>query len=261
MSRALVNDLVESFKYWRLWSTLGWHDILVRYRNTVIGPFWLTLSLGIFVVTLGILYSALFNMEIRGYLQYIAAGLIVWTLISTIILDGCNVFIEGESVIKQVYMPLPIFVLRVVCRNLIIFAHNIPIFALSMLAFLMPVSMTAFLSLVGILLIVLTSVWVILVIGFFSTRFRDIIPIISSVLQILFFITPVFWRPEMFTGARKILIDINPLFHFIEIVRQPLLGEIPAMSSYLYVIAFTAVGWIFTCFFYARFRNRVVYWI
>lgn len=261
MYKLLWDDLVASVKLWRLWGTLGWYDILVRYRHTVIGPFWLTLSLGIFVVMLGVLYSGLFNMELHGYLQYIAAGLIVWTLISTLITDSCNVFIESESIIKQVYKPLPIYVFRIVCRNLIIFVHNMPIFFLAMLAFLMPIYPVALLSLVGLAFIVVTGICFGISVGFFATRFRDIIPIVTSVLQILFFITPVFWKPEMFTGAKRILVDINPLYHYLELVRKPLLGELPSWFSYSYVAAFTLASAVATAWLYNRCRNRVVYWI
>ncbi len=256
-----MRDLKGSLKGWRLWFTLGWYDILMRYRHTLLGPFWLTLSLGVFIATLGLLYSSLFNMEIEGYLQYIAAGIIVWTFISTVIIDSCNVFIDDESIIKQVNKPPLVYILRIVWRNLIIFLHNLPIMLVAMLVFLVAPSPVAILSVFGMALVVFTSVWVAVIIGFFSTRYRDVIQIVISVLQILFFATPVFWKPEMFTGVRRLIVEANPLYHFIEIVRAPLLGQLPSLFSYVYVIAFTLVGAAFTAFFYGRYRNRVIYWI
>ena len=127
IAAALV-DLIKGARSFHLWGLLGWQDIRRRYRRSIIGPFWLTISMGVLVAVLSILYGALFRVEIADYAPFLALGFIVWTLISGFISEGCVAFTGAESIIKQVDLPLSVHVYRVVWRNCIIFFHNAAIF-------------------------------------------------------------------------------------------------------------------------------------
>lgn len=123
-SSLALADLTEGLARWRLWGLLAWQDIKQRYRRSSLGPFWLTISMGVMIGTLGVLYGKLFKMAIQEYLPFLCLGLLTWTFISTSILEGCTVFIASESVIKQIKLPLSSHVYRLVWRNLIILGHN-----------------------------------------------------------------------------------------------------------------------------------------
>ena len=125
---AALVDLIKGARSFHLWGLLGWQDIRRRYRRSIIGPFWLTISMGVLVAVLSILYGALLRVEIADYAPFLALGFIVWTLISGFISEGCVAFTGAESIIKQVDLPLSVHVYRVVWRNLIIFFHNAAIF-------------------------------------------------------------------------------------------------------------------------------------
>src|SRR5256714_7010615 len=96
---AAIQDLHDGLRHSELWSTLGWHDIRQRYRRSIVGPFWLTLSMGIMVAGLAYLYAGMFGQNVEGYLPYVATGMIVFSLISIIATDGSAVFIGSASLI------------------------------------------------------------------------------------------------------------------------------------------------------------------
>ena len=137
MARAW-RDLREGFGKRELWLHLGWQDIKQRYRRSVLGPFWITIATGATAVAMGLLYSKLFKLELSEHLPYVTMGLIVWNLINASILEGAEVFIANEGLIKQLPTPLSVHVYRLVWRQMILFAHNIIIFVIIAIIFPKP---------------------------------------------------------------------------------------------------------------------------
>ncbi len=255
-----VADLVAGLEHWRLWGLLGWQDIRQRYRRSVLGPFWLTLSMGVLVGTLGFLYGALFKIEVADYLPFLALGFLAWGLISGIITDGCSAFIGCEHFIKQIKLPFSTFVYRVLWRNLIILAHNFAVYVVVAITFGIWAGWAGLLLIPGLALIVATAVWVGLLFGMVCARFRDVPQIVTSLLRVAFFLTPIIWKPEML-GRRTGFVDANPFYHFIELVRAPLLGQVPGALTWAVALGVTVGGWLVTFLFFRRFRNRIPYWV
>lgn len=253
-------DIAEGLWYWRLWGRMGWQDIKQRYRRSVLGPFWLTLSMGILVGSLGVLYGVLFGIPIDDYLPFLTLGFLAWMLISGGITDGCMAFINSAQFIKQIKLPFSTFVYREVWRNLIIFVHNSVIFLVVAVVFGIWPGAAALLLLPGLVLLAINAVWVGFLLGMVCARFRDVPQIVASLLRVAFFMTPIIWKPELL-GERMGLVDMNPLFHFIELVRAPLLGQVPAPLTWTVVLATTAGGWFITLLFFRRFRSRIPYWV
>ena len=259
LAKALT-DIHDGLNRWELWGTLGWQDIRQRYRRSIIGPFWITLSMGIMVGALGFLYAQFFRQPIRDYLPFVALGIIIWGFISTLILDGCVVFIASESVIRQLRAPLSIHVFRVMWRNLIIFAHNMLIYIIIILIFGIWPGTQALLAIPGILILCLNGIWASFLAGLLSARFRDIPMIAASVIQILFFFTPIIWNVDQLRTS-KLVAELNPFYHLVEIVRMPLLGRSPPPSTWFVVLGVTAVGYLVALGFFVRFRGRIAYWV
>ncbi len=243
-----------------LWGLLAWQDIRSRYRRSKLGPLWLTLSMGLLVGLLGLLYGTLFKVDLVRYLPFLALGFVVWTLISNLTIEACRVFINAQSIITQMAMPLSVHVYRLVWRSLIIFAHNILIFVIIALALQIWPGWTGLLALPGLALLALNGVWVGLLLGLLSARFRDVPPIVESLMRIGFFVTPVMWMPE-FLPQRAVLLELNPFFHCLEVVRAPLLGQSPALTSWLAVVGMTLAGWLATFLMYRRYRRYIAYWV
>jgi ABC-2 type transport system permease protein len=256
----VFEDFAEGLSRWELWLTLGWHDIHQRYRRSAVGPFWLTISMGFMIGGLAYLYSGLLGQSLERYLPHVAVGVIVFSLITALVTDSSLVFINSSRTILQTKVPLSIYVYQMLWRNLLIFAHNMCIYVLLIPFFDFHLGFVTLLALPGLLLNVMIGFSVGIVIGGLSARFRDVPPIVSSVMQVAFFLTPVFWTPESLKG-RDAFVSLNPFYYLLDIVRLPLLGEAPAPAMWLIVIAMAAGGGILAVIFFARYRARIAYWV
>lgn len=255
-----IADMIEGLKLWELWCSLGWHDIRQRYRRSIVGPFWLTLSMGIMVGGLAYLYAGLFGQNVESYLPYVATGIIIFSMISSLAAEGSAVFIGSATLILQLRAPLSIYVYQMLWRNLLIFAHNISIYALILLFVKIDLGWNFFLAFVGLFLVLLLGFWAGLTLGALSARFRDVPLIVGSVMQVAFFLTPIFWTPGSLPN-RALFVHLNPFYYLIEVIRMPLLGKTPPLDIWLVVIGFNVVGAIVATLFYARYRGRIAYWV
>lgn len=253
-------DMLEGIKAYHVWLIWGWHDIRQRYRRSVLGPFWFTLTTLIMVGALGFLYSQLLGQNISTYLPYLGVGLVVWQFISTAANEGCMSLIGSGHIIKQVRMPLTTHVCRMAWRNFIIMLHSLPVVIVFMFFFGHMLTLQIFWIIPGLLIVLLNAVWSGVVFGILCARFRDVAPIIGSLFQVCFFITPVMWQISALKG-RSWVADINPFYHLIEIVRAPVLGESVPMLSWAYSIALLIVGFAFAQYLMTRCRDRVAYWL
>jgi ABC-2 type transport system permease protein len=243
-----------------IWPMLGWQEIRQRYRRSFLGPFWLTLSTAVLVAALGPIYGRLMGQSTAGYVEYIAVGIVLWQFLAALMVDGCQTFIASEGFIKQTRLPLTVYALGVVWRALIVLGHNFVIVILVVGYFLRTWNWNLFTVPLGILIIAANGLWICVLLGALSARFRDIPQMVSSCMQILIFVTPIMWRPDMLAAGRWVA-EWNPLYHFIEIVRAPLLGNPIPIHSWLAVAAITTLGSMFTLAFYARYRSRIAYWV
>ncbi|MBF6275843.1 MULTISPECIES: ABC transporter permease [Nocardia] len=262
-------DLREGFTQRELWLQLGWQDIKQRYRRSVIGPFWITIATGVQAAAMGVLYAAILNQDLWTYLPYVTVGLIVWNVINASILEGSDVFIANEGLIKQLPSALSVHVYRLVWRQFLFFAHNIVIYLVMLVAFSVweHLDWSVLLAIPAIALVFLNSAWVSIVFGIFSTRYRDIAPILGSMTLMLFVLTPVMWTTKSLhdqggaVSERAKLVELVPTYHYLEIVRAPLLGDPVQVRSWLVVGVITVVGWAVAILALKQYRSRVPYWV
>jgi lipopolysaccharide transport system permease protein len=254
------SDMIAGLASWRLWVRLGWNDILQRYRRSILGPFWLTASMAIMIVALGVLYAGLFNTPVEDFLPFLCVGLLVWTLLASFLVEGGTLFTGSESYIKQIRLPYSVYVYRSTWSKLVIFFHNLIIYFAVLLYFQIWPGTVGLLAIPGLIVLLINGALASLSIGIISARFRDVPPLIGSVVQIVFFVTPIFWKPELLKG-KEYVTDFNPFFHLLEIVRAPMLGSMPSAKSYLAVLLITLINIVITGAFFSRFRSRISYWV
>jgi ABC-type polysaccharide/polyol phosphate export permease len=255
-----LKDFKDGVSSIHLWHMLGWQEIRQRYRRSILGPFWLTISIGALIGGMGPLYGKLFGHDLATYFPYLAVSFIVWSLIAGLTNDCSNAFIAAEAFIKQIRLPLTVHILRVVWKNLIIFAHHLVIVVLVLAFYPPPLGWHMLQAPLGVLMIAVNGVWLGVLLGLLCARFRDIPLIVASVVQVGFFLTPVMWNVGSL-GAYEWIAQINPLFHFLEIVRTPLLGKSASVLSWVMVVGITVVGYILTLLVFSRFRARIAYWV
>ena len=259
-SAAAWDDLVEGMSKSWMWSSMAMQDIRMRYRGSLLGPFWLTISMVIMIAAMGVIYARLFNMEITRYLPFLTVGLVIWNFVSTVIIEGCQTFLSAQNVITQVRMPFSVHAWRTVCRNLIVLAHNMVIVPLVLIIFHVSVGWSVIFIVPALVILTINGLWISILPGMISARYRDVPPIVMSFVQVIFFITPIFWPPEAL-GIWMQALPLNPLFAAVDVVRAPLLGNAPLTYSWPVLLIVTVVGCVCTFVLFAKFRSRITYWI
>jgi lipopolysaccharide transport system permease protein len=256
-------DLREGFVLWRLSWALALADIRLRYRGSMLGPFWLTLSTAVMIGSMGFLYADLFHTDIHKYLPYLAVSLILWSFMSTLIADGCVCFTGSEGLIKGTRMPFTVHTMRCVFRNVIVLAHNVIVIALVFLLLGVHVSTYALLAIPGLALWIVNGFAMAFLVGTFCARFRDVPQIIASIIQIAFFVTPVIWNANILNTHPRafMLIRLNPFYYMMEIIRAPLLGTPLSLDLVLKALIVTAVLIAMSSLIFARTRGRLAYWM
>lgn len=255
-------DLGQGWRQRSLWGYLGWQDIKQRYRRSVLGPLWISISMGVIATAMGILYGTLFGEPIHTFLPYVATGLLIWNFVNGCILEGSEVFIANEGLIRFLPAPISLHVYRLLWRQMLFFLHNLVIWLLLVIIFPQPLSATVLLAVPAFLLLLINGLWVALLAGIIATRFRDIPPIIASVTQLLFFMTPIVWSYERLkANPLAAYVELNPVMHFVEIVRQPLLGQPIVWRHWAVVGVITVVGCAVSLVCLRNYRSRVAYWV
>jgi lipopolysaccharide transport system permease protein len=255
-----MDDFIGGIRLWPLWTRLGWNDILFRYRRSTLGPFWSTVNIGITVVALSAVYSQIFKLPLEELMPFVGSGLIIWSFISSVLLDGGTLFSGSESYIKQVRLPYTLYVFRFAFSKLILFVHDLPVYVVLLLYFKIWPGSVVLCAVPAFVLILINGAFASMTVGMASARFRDIPRIIASLTQVLFLVTPIMWMPDLL-GSRPYLAQANPLFHLIEVVRAPMLGQLPSSQTVWVVLGMTVVNVLTACFLFVRYRGRIAYWV
>lgn len=253
-------DIVQGFQSRELWHRLAWQGIRHRYRRSYLGPFWITLAMALLVGILGTLYGQLLQRDLVFYLPYLTAGLLAWQLINDLMVQGGNTFINAEKSMKNIALPLSLYVFQNVALNFYVFLHNIVIFFVVAVIMSIEPSWTWLLAIPAVVLILFNGVWYGLLFGALSTRYRDLPPIITSLLRVAFFLTPVIWSVDM-RPQRDLFVEFNPFYHFLEIFRAPLLGSAPSWTSYAVTIGISLFGSVLAIAVFRKRRSQIVFWL
>jgi len=260
-SPEMMNEITAIVRYFHMWSLLGWYDIKQKYRRSLIGPLWITISTGIMVGSIGLIFSVIFKTSVRVFLPHYAVGQIMWLLISLQLNDACTTFVQYKSVIKQISVPLSVHVLRKLWYNFILFLHNFLIIIIVLIISGRGFSWGTLYFIPAIILILILLFLLSVILGILCTRFRDIAQIVTVLLQLIYFFTPIIWMRRVLPAKYSWVMDFNPFFHMIELVRSPLLGVVPGVSHWIYLLMYIAVSALIAFYFIQRFRNRVAYWL
>jgi lipopolysaccharide transport system permease protein len=263
MPDTFIPDLIESIRSWRKWYLIGSQTVRQRYARSRLGQFWISLSYLIMILALGIVYAKLWKANIDSYLPFLAISIAFWNLISGCIIDGASTFTAATAQINAEYQPKGIFCLIVIFRQLVFLFHNFIVLILILLYFHSSISWTVLLLVPDLMLIILTAYWLNMLLGIVCARFRDVPNIVQSVMQIMFFITPVMWTPQTLNkpDTRFWLTEANPFAAMLDLLRAPVLNQVPTLFQYGNVIVWSMLGWGLTAFVFNRCRDRIVYWL
>jgi lipopolysaccharide transport system permease protein len=256
-------DAKESIEKWRIWLMLAYQDIKLRYRRSILGPFWLTLSMAITVYSMGFLYGRLFHADLQTYYPFLVAGMLTWTLIATAITELTDAFITSDGLIKQIKLPYSLYIHRVAARNILIFFHNLIVMVPVYIIFHQGAKITLYslLILPGLALIYINAIIFGLVLAMIGARYRDVSQIIKSLVNVVFFVTPIMWTPMILPEHDRIFVYINPFYSFIELIRAPLIGNAPSLFNIGVTLSITLIGALLCATMFVKYRARIIYWL
>jgi ABC-2 type transport system permease protein/lipopolysaccharide transport system permease protein len=258
--RDAFSDLKGGLVRSRLWTQFAVRDVRGRFSGAVLGSLWFIIMHSLIVLGLAVMYSKILGADIRVYLPYVAVGLTVWNIISGVITDGSGVFQGNAIYLKQVKLPYSFFLYRLNLKHLILFVYQSTVVVV-MYGFLKMWPEPLMLLAIPAFLLVLVFLFAAsLLAGILAARFRDFNGLIQSALRFAFFMTPIFWDARRL-GDYAWLMNYNPFYHFLEIVRAPLLGEIPSTLNYSAAIIMTILTILASILAFRFSVKKISYWI
>jgi lipopolysaccharide transport system permease protein len=261
LSSIVLEELKSLRTHWQMWFLLGSQDIKLRYRRSTIGPFWLTISTAVTIYSMGFLYSYLFRVNVHDYFPYLASGIISWTFIATLLQESSSVLVESVTYIKNQSCYMSIFVMRLILRNCIVFSHNILVFIPIMLFFKLELNWHYFLMIPGLIILCINAFAWGGVIAIAGTRYRDFEQIVKSLIQIVFFVTPVMWLPSLLPEKYHWIIDYNPFAQYLTIIRNPMLGQTISLHALISVGTLSLLGLGLFAVCMHKYKHRIVFWL
>jgi lipopolysaccharide transport system permease protein len=256
-----IRALIEVSKKAPIWFFMAHQSLISKYRQTTLGPWWITLGTGIGLGAMGVIWSSVFNMDITEFFPYLSAGYIFWTFISSTLIESPEIFIRASSTLRSIKLPLLIFIFTTVLKNLYILGHNIIIFIISIFIFHLKISCIMLLFIPGLFLLTVGALLMGIILSIIGARLRDLSYIMASLMTFLFLLTPVMWNPNILSGKRLYLAYLNPVTHYLAVVREPLLNRIPDPISYISVACITVFLFLFASFLYKKFEKRIIFWV
>lgn len=254
-------DIYAGLSSWRTWRMLAWNDVRRRYRRSGLGQFWLTLSMATMIGGLGYVYSHLFGVDTSTYLPYITVTFVAWGAISGIVIESCSALSENDQLLRHLTLPRSLFAYRVIARNLIVAAHNLIIIPIVFVVFHVPLNANFLWLIVGLALFIVNGFWIGYFLAIVCARFRDVPQIVTSVMQVVFFVTPVMYLPQQLAHRGISVLKWNPFANLLEVVRDPVLGTVPSAWALASCAVMAAIGMTLLVPFVGRYAARAIYWL
>lgn len=256
-----MNDLKSALVKYQLWISLGWNDVLGRYRRSVLGPFWLTISMAVTISAMGPLYGSMFGSGTGNFIMHLALGMIFWAFMSSLINDSCSIFNDSSTIIKQSDLPFYVYIFRVFYRQLTILLHNCIIIPFIMILTGAKINFYLLLFLPSLIITSITLIATGMILAIFCTRYRDMGPVIQSIITLCFFITPIIWSPEQLPLGRREFVNYNIFYYFLDILRKPLMGLSPDANSWIISIAVSLFTLLISTLLIKKYQSKIVYWL
>lgn len=241
---------------------LGVQDVKDTYQRSILGPLWNTVGMAIQVLAIGFVFGFLFGADLTTYFPFLAVSFVLWNLIISTVTEASGAYVAAERFIRQIEMPFFFPLLRLVSKSLIGYLHNFAIVVVILFVYRADWSAGVLWVVAGLALVVGNLYWVVALVALGGARFRDLGPIVASIMTVSFYVTPIIWMPSSLPPElADVLLPYNPFFHLMEIVRGPLLGYSPDPQSWIVAVILMAVGNAIAWLVVRRYWWRVVYWL
>lgn len=259
----VAREILLATALWQIWSRLGVQDVRLRFKRSAIGPAWVFLNLAVMIIAVGFVYSALFGQEPSTFIPRLTIGLIIWGYLTNSIVEGGGAFTNSEGYIKQISLPLYVYIFRAFVSIGLNTLISIMAYAFVAIVYRAPLRWGTLWAVLGLAILMAISLSLIFVFAHLNVRYRDMTHLMAMVMQVAFYVTPVIFPAELIRErGLGWVVDLNPLHHLLEIVRYPLLVGGPA-SEVNYIVALLSLvililsAWVIAAYY----RQRVVFYL
>jgi lipopolysaccharide transport system permease protein len=261
LPRSLRPLVKEPMQRVPMWTGLAWMETVQSYRRTLLGPFWITLSLTITVIAMTLVYGALFAVPSKEYSAFVACGMIAWVWCASLLTEVGNTFMNYSPFITGTRIDKSLFIWTTCAKLVIVFFHQMIVWVGLALLGIVSVSFNTLLIFPVLVVLFLFSIPITAIASIVFTRYRDLPRLITSSIIVLMMVTPIFWQANMIKGWRAAVYYVNPVYYFIEFVREPLLGQVPNPIVFGVMLAMVLIVWAVATYFFRRYEKYVVFWL
>lgn len=225
-----IRDVIRSLGLWHIWIRLGLQDVRLKFRRSAVGVGWIFLNLAVLVSSIGFIYANLLGQDTREFIPYLTIGMILWAYLTSSIVEGGNAFVHSEGYIRQISLPVYVYVMRFFVNASVTAAISMIAYVVVAIIYRVPLGAGTFYAIPGVLMVMTASLLFITIFAHLNARFRDIAHLASVGMQVLFYVTPVIFPARLLKARTELgwVVDFNPMYHLIEVVRRPLLTAAPA---------------------------------
>lgn len=241
---------------------LGVEDVRESFRRSALGPIWISLTLALQVTVISLIFTVVLGHPLDEYVPYLAIGLSTWHFIQNSLVESGFALIQSRELVLEFNVSRISLAIRVVAKNLIFFGFHSALIWISLLVFGFGIGAEIFLFVLGVGTVALSISWVAVLLSFANARFRDIAPILQSLLTVSFYATPIIWVEGSFVdlGLERLL-QLNPFALYIGLVREPLLANEFPFFQFMIASASALLGWAIAVQIDKKFRYQSVFWV
>ena len=242
-------ELLQVWRYRYLVPQLVSRDLKTRYKRSILGVAWTLLNpLGMLVV-LTVVFSQLFRFDLPNYPVYLLSGIVFWTFFAQTSSAIANHLLWGTTLLSRIYVPRTVFALSATVTGLINFAISlVPLFAIALLAGVRP-DVSLLLVPFGMFLAAAFALGVGLLLSTIALEFADILDMYQIVISAWYFLTPILYPQQIFPDAYRWALNLNPVYHILEVFRHPIYwtsaaGPLTLLAATVSAVVTLVLGWI-----------------
>jgi len=261
--------LAELLRYRQLVAVLVVRELKVRYKRSVLGLLWTMLNPLLLMVVYTVVFATIMRTAERNFAIFVLSGLLPWLFFSVSLVQGLNSILANQELIRKIRIPQAVFPLSVVGSNLVNFALSLLPLLLLMAVLRQPIRPALLFVPVAMLILAIFTTGATLLLATFTVFFRDVRHLTEVLLQMLLYLSPVFYnlqvlpqREAWWFRALQLVLRLNPLSYLFALVRDPIFyGRLPGVQVVGVAVAAAALLLVLGFAVFQRLSPRHIHYL
>ena len=238
---------------------LVWRDYSLRYKHSVLGLLWSLLLPLTQLLVLVFLFQAVVPLNIEAYPAFVFSAILPWGWFSNSLSSACNLFINNRDLVRHPNFAPASLTLINTLSNLIAFLVALPLLLIVLVVYGRPLTPALFLLPLLLLIQGILTAGLSLIIATWNVFYRDVQHVVLVVLMLLFYLTPVFYRPQAVAAKYQIVYQVNPIAVLIKSYRTIFFeGGYPSWQSLLFIALASITCFVFGYITYSRQQHNII---